>query len=62
VRDTSDRDRQSGRHEVTGVLAKVPAMPALRPDSLMRSLSMFPITGQRYNIGWQDSKTAGCAS
>jgi hypothetical protein len=58
VQDTPDRDRQSGRHEVTDPLAKVPAMPAV-PDSLFRSLSMFPVTGQRYNIGWQDSKKAG---
>lgn len=56
MQDTPGRDRQSGRHEVIGVLAKVPAMPALRP---LRALRMLPVTGQRYNIGWQDSKKAG---
>ena len=59
MQDTPDRDRQSGRHEVIGALAKVPAMPAVSPDSLWRSPNLFPVTGQRYNIGWQDSKKAG---
>jgi hypothetical protein len=59
VQDTPDRDRQSGRHEVIGALAKVPAMPALPPDSRWRSSNFFCFTGHRHNIGWQDSKEAG---
>jgi len=34
-------------------------MPAVPPDSLWPSLNLLPVTGQRYNIGWQDSKKAG---
>ena len=59
MQDTPDRDRQSGRHEVIEALAKVPAMPAVPPDSLLRSMSLFPSSDQRYTIGWQDSKKAG---
>ena len=59
MRDTPGRDRQSGRHEVIEALAKAPAMPALPPGSLWRSPKLFPVTGQRYTIGWQDSKKAG---
>jgi hypothetical protein len=59
VQDTPDRDRQSGRHEVIGALAKAPAMPDLSSDPLWRSPMLFPVTGQRYNIGWQDSRKAG---
>ena len=59
MQDTPDRDRQSGRHGVIDPLAKVPAMPAVPPDSLWPSLNLLPVTGQRYNIGWQDSKKAG---
>jgi hypothetical protein len=59
VQDTPDRDRQSGRHEVIGALAKASAMPAVPPDSLWRSPNLFPVTGRRYTVGWQDSKKAG---
>ncbi len=59
MQDTPDRDRQYGRHEVIGALAKAPAMPVLPPDSRWRSSNFFWFTGHRHNIGWQDSKEAG---
>jgi hypothetical protein len=34
-------------------------MPAVPPGSLFRSPFVIPVTGQRYTVGWQDSKNGG---
>ncbi len=34
-------------------------MPAVPPGTLFRSPHTIPVTGQRYTVGWQDSKKAG---
>ena len=52
-------DHQAGRHEAVAARVDAPAMPAVAPGTLYRSPYLIVQGGQRYTLGWQDTRKDG---
>lgn len=58
MQNTPDRDHPPGQPEATGA-HDVPPISVIPHNALWHSPDLLPVTGQRYTVGWQDSKKHG---
>jgi Short C-terminal domain len=59
VRNTPDMGHPAARNELVAARVEAPTMPAVSPDTLWRSPNLIPLSGQRYTLGWQDTRKEG---
>jgi hypothetical protein len=60
MKDPDVPDHPAEQHEAALARVDAPAMPVVSPDTLSRgSPTLIVQLGQRYTLGWQDTKSAG---
>lgn len=59
MEDAPDPSYPSGRHEVMVARPEPPEMPVPPSNTMWRGGSPYLISGQRYTLGWQDTRKEG---